>query len=149
MVRERPPGVSIPEALRRNLQSSLDRFTAAPERAAAMHAPINETPALSVYARKMWLRHDGTLARAIAAEIGAPLDDGACTALVHFMLESRFLSSRTPDSAAMDMMFALRDEGWASTSVVHARFPDSADLCRVASPTRACPTHGIPWYVSL
>ena len=127
--------------LRRYLQESLDRFTAAPERAAVMHALMTETPALAAYAREMWLRHEDTLARAIAADIGEPPDDVACTALAHFMLESRFLASRTPDpAAAMDAIFALLDAGWAATAAAtrDAALPRSA---QPRSERRARPSH--------
>jgi AcrR family transcriptional regulator len=120
MVRERPEGVSILEALRRYLQQSLERMSTVPERMAVMHELIAATPALAAYAREMWLRHEASLARAIAAEIGAPPDDVACAALAHFTLESRFLVARTPDpAAALDSIFALLEDGW--TSVVNTR----------------------------
>lgn len=141
VVRERPAGVSIPEALRRYLQETQDRFTAVPDRAAVMHALMTETPALAAYAREMWLRHEDTLARAIAADIGAPPDDVACTALAHFMLESRFLASRTPDPvAAMDAIFALLDTGWAATAASREAAPQSG--ARARPEHRARPPRG-------
>jgi hypothetical protein len=43
---------------------------------------IASTPALSDYSRRMWLRHEHSLAEAIADDTGAPSDDIACRALL-------------------------------------------------------------------
>ncbi len=61
----------------------------------------------------MWMRHQDALARAIAADIGAPADDPHCGALARFALEARNLGHA--DDAplrAVDAAFDLLEHGW-------------------------------------
>ncbi|MGI5503989.1 TetR/AcrR family transcriptional regulator [Lentzea sp. CA-135723] len=113
VVRERE-GRSIPMALR-------DHFV----RAARGHADhpqfetfqrlVLETPALREYGRRMWTRHQGALARAIAEETGAPADDVRCAALARFALDARDVIFGRPDrERAADEVFGLLERGWAA-----------------------------------
>ncbi|WP_395297987.1 TetR/AcrR family transcriptional regulator [Kitasatospora hibisci] len=117
-VRERPPGQSIPQALREHLllkQTQLAIHAADP-RFADFTRMVQETPALRDYAHRMWTRHEAALARAIAVAVGAPEDDVSCAALARFALEARSLVLRhsEPRRAAGEV-FALLENGWAAS----------------------------------
>ncbi|MEV4053370.1 TetR family transcriptional regulator [Amycolatopsis sp. NPDC049688] len=74
---------------------------------------IESTPALRDYARRMWMRHETALARAIAQESGAPEDDIACAALARFALASRELILAHPHRRrAAEEIFARLERGW-------------------------------------
>jgi hypothetical protein len=76
---------------------------------------IDETPALRDYSHRMFMRHETAVARAIAAEIGAPQDDIRCAALAHFALEARALIYQRHDRRqAAEEIFALLERGWAA-----------------------------------
>ncbi|WP_329575410.1 TetR/AcrR family transcriptional regulator [Kitasatospora sp. NBC_01250] len=117
-VRDRPPGQSIPQALREHLllkQTQLAIHAADP-RFADFTRLVQETPALRDYAHHMWTRHEAALARAVAAAVGAPEGDVSCAALAHFALEARSLVLRHPEPRrAAEEAFALLEHGWAAT----------------------------------
>ncbi|CAM5293678.1 TetR/AcrR family transcriptional regulator [Kitasatospora aureofaciens] len=117
-VRERPPGRSVPEALREHLLLGQTRFAvhSADPRFAAFLRMVQDTPALRDYAHRMWTRHEAALAAAIAEAAGAPRDDVRCAALARFALEARSLIQRHPDPArAADEVFALLEHGWTAS----------------------------------
>ena len=120
-VRARPPGVSIPEALRRYLHDKRAEIDPEQEDMAAMHQLMQETPSVAAYARQMWVRFEDSLAAAIAAEIGAPPDDLRCMALARFALEMHPFISRANDPlAALNAAFDLLEHGWTATSADRA-----------------------------
>lgn len=115
-VRARPPGVSIPGALRRYMQDKMAEIGPEQESMAAMHHLMEETPSVAAYARQMWVRFEDSLAAAIAAEIGAPPDDVRCMALARFALEMHPFISRAHDPlAALNAAFDLLEHGWTAT----------------------------------
>ncbi len=110
-VRERAPGQSIPDALREHLLRSARR----PENAGleVFVQLIESTPALREYGRRMWMRHETAVARAIAAEVGAPEDDLVCAALARFALGARDLVANHPDPEhAAGEIFGFLEHGW-------------------------------------
>jgi AcrR family transcriptional regulator len=113
-VRNRPPGQSIPQALRAQLgQRYLDPVEHPVF--ADFLALIRTTPALREYELRMARRHEHALAAAIAAEIGAAADDVACATLARLTLEAFDLAHGYPDqSAALDRIFDLIDRGWTT-----------------------------------
>ncbi|WP_336113872.1 TetR/AcrR family transcriptional regulator [Streptomyces sp. PTD9-10] len=117
-VRERTPGQSIPQALREHLllkQTQLAVHATDP-RFADFTRLVQETPALSDYAHRMWTRHEAALARAVAEAVGAPEDDVSCAALARFALEARSLIQRHAEPRrAADEAFALLEHGWAAS----------------------------------
>ncbi|MFI6154675.1 TetR/AcrR family transcriptional regulator [Kitasatospora sp. NPDC051170] len=117
-VRERPPGRSIPQALREHLLLSQTQLAvhAADPRFADFARMVQETPVLRDYAQRMWTRYETALARAIAEDVGAPEDDVSCAALARFALESRglILGHAEPRRAAEEV-FALLEHGWAAS----------------------------------
>ena len=116
-VRVRPPGVSIPEALRRYMEQRLTQGEMTPENMAPMYRLIEESPSVAAYARQMWLRFEGALAQAIAEEIGAEPDDLRCMALARFALEMHpFVGMSDKPVAALNAAFALLEYGWAATA---------------------------------
>lgn len=113
-VRDRPRGLPVLRALREHILRRATTVAAYPH-TAAFTRMIEETPPLRDYARRMWLRHETALARAIADETGA--DDVAAAALAHFALEAVELAHRHPDPPrAVDTIFTLLDQGWAAAS---------------------------------
>lgn len=108
-VRGRPPGHTIVDALRKHmLQDSADGGPS-PE----FIRLIESTPVLRDYARRMWMRHETALARAIAEEMNAPEDDVSCASLARFALASRELivAHENPRRAAEEI-FGNLGRGW-------------------------------------
>ncbi|MGW7444619.1 TetR/AcrR family transcriptional regulator [Kitasatospora sp. NPDC054795] len=121
-VRERPPGRSIPQALREHLLLHRTQLAvhAADPRFAAFTRLVQETPALRNYSQRMWTRHETALARAIAEAVGAPEDDTTCAALARFALAARSLILQHPEPRrAADEAFALLEHGWAASRLGH------------------------------
>ncbi|MFJ9697909.1 TetR/AcrR family transcriptional regulator [Kitasatospora sp. NPDC101183] len=116
-VRERPPGRSVPQALREHLLLAQSRFAvhAADPRFPEFTRLVRDTPELSDYSQRMWTRHEAALALAIAEASGAPADDPGCAALARFALEARSLIQRSADPVrAADAAFSLLEHGWAA-----------------------------------
>ncbi|WP_189447105.1 TetR/AcrR family transcriptional regulator [Streptomyces abikoensis] len=123
-VRERAPGVSVPQALREHLVTAVGPHSLIPQppgghsagpQLAEFARMVEETPALREYAHRMWMRHETALARAIAEETGAPEDDAACAALARFALDAPLVAHRHPDpKRAADEIFALLERGWGA-----------------------------------
>ncbi|MDQ7803222.1 helix-turn-helix domain-containing protein [Amycolatopsis sp. A133] len=107
-VHGRPPGCTVVEALREHLL----RLSVSAPSDEFLHL-IESEPALRDYARRMWMRHETALARAIAEESAAPEGDVACAALARFTLASRelILADSQPRRAAEEI-FARLERGW-------------------------------------
>ncbi len=74
---------------------------------------IRSTPALSEYAHRMWIRHEGALAQAIAEASDTPPEDPTCRALAHFVLETAALARASGDPrTAVESAFDLLEHGW-------------------------------------
>ena len=114
VVRDRPAGRSVPEALREHLRGQLADRPGQADIAAFVRL-IELTPALRDYGSRMWLRHETALAQAIAVEIGVESDDVTCAALARFALEAVQLARRYPDAPAkIDPIFDLLERGWTA-----------------------------------
>jgi AcrR family transcriptional regulator len=115
-VRERPPGRSVLDALREHLLARWLPIAEHPQYAEFIGL-INATPALRAHSERMWTRHTGTLAAAIAADAGLPADDLACVTLARFVLEIPALTSARPDRrAAVETIFGLLADGFENPS---------------------------------
>lgn len=110
-VTDRPAGQSVLDALQTYYEGS---------RALTLDPALREflqliriTPPLREYARRMWTRHETSLARAIATSTGAPGDDIGAAALARFALEALDLAGEQPDPrrALTDTFTRLRT-GW-------------------------------------
>ncbi|MFD7961172.1 TetR/AcrR family transcriptional regulator [Streptomyces zaomyceticus] len=114
-VSDRPEGQSIPQALCahiKRVRTSPGDWDAG---FAAFTRLVNDTPALSEYGHRMWMRHQDALAHAIAEATGSRPDDCRCAALAHFALETSAFAQRTDDpERAMDTAFALLQDGWGA-----------------------------------
>jgi AcrR family transcriptional regulator len=114
-VRDRPEGQSIPQALCAHIKRVRTSADGGDARFAAFVRLVDDTPALREYGHRMWMRHQGALARAIAEATGSRPDDYRCAALAHFALESSAFAHRTHDPGhAMDTAFALLQDGWGA-----------------------------------
>ena len=68
------------------------------------------------------MRHENTLAAAIAADTGLPEDDPGCQALAHFALEAvALVRGRDDAESALDQIFDLLNIGWTGTTKESAR----------------------------
>ncbi|MFI7423222.1 TetR/AcrR family transcriptional regulator [Nonomuraea sp. NPDC049684] len=111
-VRVRPEGVSVLEALRDWLLSHACGARAAPDAVAFLDL-VARTPALSDYARRMWLRHEEELAKAIRrAGPEAPGAAVAARALARFVLDRTQPWRRDDPRAEIDAAFTLLAHGW-------------------------------------
>lgn len=107
-VRGRPPGHTIVDALRKHI---LIDVAEGPDD--AFLRLIESTPALREYGKRMWMRHETALARAIAEESGAPENDLACAALARFALASReLIAGHDNPRRAAEEIFARLERGW-------------------------------------
>jgi AcrR family transcriptional regulator len=113
VVRDRPAGVGILDALRQHVLAAWLPMAAHPQRA-AFDALVESTPALRAYGERMWTRHTDTLSAAIAAAAGAPADDLSCVALARFVLDIPALTRGREDRrAAVETIFGLLARGWS------------------------------------
>lgn len=77
---------------------------------------IESTPALRDYARRMWLRHESTLAAVLAQATGLAPQDPAIAGLARFTLEAPSIARASEDPArTMRDLFTLLEHGWAAT----------------------------------
>lgn len=114
-VTDREADESIPEALRRELQSVMCEVTSSD--AAAFWALVDESQALRQYAATMWLRHEEALAGAIAADLGHADVPMTCRAFARFVLDVHSLARDAPDAAgAVDEIFDLIGAAWHSVA---------------------------------
>ncbi|MEV5716846.1 TetR family transcriptional regulator [Amycolatopsis mediterranei] len=112
-VAERPPDISVPEALRRYLRERAERAVSGRHASRFMKLVLT-TPALSDYWRKMWLRHEDALTRALAREFGQADRNLRCQALAHFALEAFTLATQSADAVPMiDVAFDILEHGWS------------------------------------
>ena len=111
-VRERAPGVSIPQALRALTLGRIE-YAIGTQGFVEFRRLVEDTQALREFWHRMWMRHEAALAAAIAAEIGVAPDDASCVALAHFSLEATSLARASSDpKTAVEKAFALLEHGW-------------------------------------
>jgi AcrR family transcriptional regulator len=111
-VRDRPEGTPVLAALRTWLRDHLGGQLTDP-RAAAFHDLVAGTPALSDYVRRMWLRHEEVLAKAISqAGPDSPDADVAARAVARFVLDRSQPWHHEDPHAELDAAFTLLANGW-------------------------------------
>jgi AcrR family transcriptional regulator len=112
-VRDRPPGQSVVEALRRCLAARGPFAGDLPPDQRRKRDLIVGTPALREYSRRLWIAGEGPLAEAIAAETGRAPSDMTVRALARYVLEVPELAGAEPDPlAALNAIFDLLESGW-------------------------------------
>jgi AcrR family transcriptional regulator len=112
-VRERPAGQSILEALRLHLKSLHDYSPAERALLRQFLDLVKQSPALSEYADRMWLRYEQALAEVIAEEVGADARDMKVQALARYAVDAHTLAERQADpQRAIDAIFDLLTTGW-------------------------------------
>lgn len=125
-IRTRPGGTTIAQALHDYLRADYDEAVQhAGENASQVMRIfmdlVHQTPALSDYEARMWVRHEGTLAATIADEFGLAEPDDEIRVYARFVLQIWQLMHQSPDPGAMlEAAFALLDRGWAVTEARHA-----------------------------
>lgn len=111
-VRDRAPGQPVLHALRDHMVHA----RTAVRTDDPTFVLVETTPALRDYARRMWSRHEKTLAAALAEATGLAPEDPAVTGLARFALEAPSLVRASEDPArTMHEVFALLENGWATT----------------------------------
>ena len=128
-VRTRAEGVSINRAIRDFYASEIgENVNEHGEDVARIFMRfLNETPALRDYGAKMWLRHEGALAEAIADELGQGQPTDEIRIYSRFVLQLQLLITDSDDQmATLDAGFALLDRGWAAVESVSPTPLDSA-----------------------
>lgn len=115
-VRERSAGATISRALHDfyAAEIALNVEEHGDEVARTFMAFLNETPALREYATRMWLRHEGALADAIAEELGVSAPTPEIRVFARFVLQMQTLVSESDDQrASLEAGFAILDGGWS------------------------------------
>ena len=75
---------------------------------------VQRTPELSLYAQRMWMRHERALASAIRKESKKRLGEQEARAIARFVLDSYHRAMSTPHPAAnLKAMFGVLREGWS------------------------------------
>ena len=114
-VRNRAKGVSINRAIRDFYATEIgENVNEHGEDVARIFLRfLNETPALRDYAAKMWLRHEGALAEAIADEFGLVEPTAEIRVYSRFVLQLQLLITDSDDQlATLEAGFAVLDRGW-------------------------------------
>ena len=116
VVRDRPAGRSISEALRDYFVAGLaETAEHGDDSSRRFLAFIDGTPALRDYGQRMWLRHGDALAEAIAIELGQSTPAPEVEAYARFVIQIQLLAfSSTAPAAALDAGFRVLDAGWAA-----------------------------------
>jgi len=116
-VTDRGAGTSISEALKAHYRaehvSSWSGEDA--ELRGRVMALMGATPSLQDYASRMWVRHEGALAKSIAQELTLSEATDEIKLYARFALQIQLLAT-SDDDPMLDAGFALLDEGWASYS---------------------------------
>ncbi|MCX4801980.1 TetR/AcrR family transcriptional regulator [Streptomyces sp. NBC_01214] len=113
-VRDRVPGQPVLHALRDHMVHT----RTAVRTDDPTFVLVESTPALRDYARRMWSRHERTLAATLAEATGLDPEDPAVTGLARFALEAPGLARASEDPArTMRDVFALLENGWATTAL--------------------------------
>lgn len=113
-VADREPDQSIPAALREHTLRGRITMLDDPE-FRQFRGLVESTPALREYHRRLIMRHERSLARAIAKDQGLPPEDPGCAALAHFALDAGNLAPEAPDpKVAIRRAFDLLEHGWNS-----------------------------------
>ncbi|MFE6847275.1 TetR/AcrR family transcriptional regulator [Streptomyces sp. NPDC057686] len=111
-VRDRAPGQPVLHALRDHMV----RTRTAVRTDDPTFVLVESTPALRDYARRMWSRHEKTLAATLAEATGLTPEDPAVTGLARFTLEAPSIARASEDPArTMRDLFTLLEHGWAAT----------------------------------
>ncbi|MEU0969518.1 TetR/AcrR family transcriptional regulator [Streptomyces sp. NPDC005917] len=116
VVRQRPSGQTVPDALREHVLNTWPSIEAHPQSAEFTNL-VNSTPVLRAYAERMWTRYTDSLSAAIADEFGVEHDNLACVALARFVLEIPALARGRQDRrAAVEAVFDILTHGWEPPS---------------------------------
>ena len=114
-VKQRPAGVSLMASIREYMLTRGPFVTDPAPDVQRRTALIMKTPALRNYTRTMWIRSEGPLAEAIAAEAGLAPGDITARAAARFILEiPEFVGDEPDPRAALNAIFELLENGFGS-----------------------------------
>ncbi|SDQ47821.1 TetR/AcrR family transcriptional regulator [Microbacterium sp. cf332] len=116
-VRDRTPGATVSQAIH-------DYYAREASTNAAEHGDdvmrifldfLNRTPSLRDYAARMWLRHEGALADAIAAELGAGEPSAEVRVFARFVLQIQTMVNESDQpEKTLAAGFAVLENGWSA-----------------------------------
>ncbi|MEU7417420.1 TetR/AcrR family transcriptional regulator [Streptomyces antibioticus] len=133
-VRDRPEGTPVLAALRSWLLQRIEAASGDP-RHAEFQRLVSDTPALADHARRMWLRNEEELGRAITeAGPDAPGADVAGRALARFLLDRARPGHDVDPRRTLDAAVTLLADGWPAPEL--RRPPRTAPPEAAASPAR-------------
>ena len=120
-VHERPAGASISDALKAHYRAEFEAATTGEDAAlrGRIMALMETTPALQDYASRMWVRHEDSLAAAIASEFGLPEATDEIRIYARFALQIQLLVSSDNDPI-LEAGFRVLDQGWAGYEKQHS-----------------------------
>ncbi|MFD8498075.1 TetR/AcrR family transcriptional regulator [Amycolatopsis sp. NPDC059657] len=112
-VRDRPPGVSISQALR-DFLATRGPFDPDPDpKSRAIADLVVSTPALRAYARTLWTSCETAFVHVIAEQTGHDPSDLSLRLFARYVLEIPDIAGTEPDPpAALDTAFAHLQRGW-------------------------------------
>ncbi|MBT2225220.1 TetR family transcriptional regulator [Nonomuraea sp. NEAU-A123] len=126
VVRDRPAGATILDALETYLAAPEPRQSGEPSREEFLHL-VHATPALRDHFMRMQRNWETTLAQAIAEEAGLSDDDLQARALARFALDVGALAEESPDPArTLRILFARLRNGWADVDRTPTAGPDAS-----------------------
>jgi AcrR family transcriptional regulator len=112
-VRDRSSGASISDALKAHYRSEFVAMWSGEgsELRGRVVSLMGETPALQEYASRMWLRHEDSLAAAIAEGFGLPEPSDEIRIYARFALHIQLMVTSDTDPM-LDAGFRMLDQGW-------------------------------------
>ncbi|MEU7046126.1 helix-turn-helix domain-containing protein [Streptomyces varsoviensis] len=132
-VRDRPAGQTVLAALRSHLLTAGPLNEANWPEYSRFRTLIRSTPVLGEYFRRMWERHEESLARAISEAAGDTEPDITSRALARFALQSVLLASDDPDQyRALTTVFELLERGWGTYDARTVRSAEPEESARPA-----------------
>ena len=140
VVRDRAPGMTITKALHTYFAQELsaNQVDHGNDSVRLFLEMVDQTPALSEYMKRMWLRHEGALAEAIADDFGLAEPGPEIRAYARFVIQIQLLLF---DSAAplttLDAAFGILDSGWEAFEAAARGAADRS--VRLRDPDRGLP----------
>ncbi len=110
----REPHEPLIPALRHEMRDMVRHCAA--DSSAPIWRMIDASPALREYEELMKLRHAGSLATAIADDLGLAEPTTACRTIARFVIDAHSLARTAPDpDAALDEIFRMIEAAWSAS----------------------------------
>ncbi|EDY45843.1 TetR/AcrR family transcriptional regulator [Streptomyces sp. SPB074] len=110
-VRDRAPGTTVSEALSSHFLAEIALLQAEPTR--RIMVLMEDTPSLTEYAERMWLRHEDALIAVLTEEFGLAEPSAEIRFYARFALQIPLMARQADPESAVETGFGLLDRGWA------------------------------------